>query len=246
MLQNKVALVTGGSRGIGRAIAKKLASQGAYVIVNYIHSADKADEVVKEIIADGGQAETYCCDVAQFDAVGTMIAELLEKHGKIDILVNNAGITRDHFIGKLTEDAYDAVMDANCKSCFNTMHHLAPHFLERQSGRVINMSSTSGVLGNVAQSNYAASKASVIGITKAMAREWATRGVTVNAIAPGFIKSDMTMCLSDKIKEKTIARIPMNRMGDPEDVAALAAFFASDEAGYITGQIVCVDGGMAI
>ena len=172
--------------------------------------------------------------------------ELLEKCGHIDILVNNAGITRDQFIGKISEEAYDAVMDANCKSCFNTMHHLAAHFLERKSGRVINMSSTSGVLGNVAQANYAASKAAVIGLTKTMAREWAGRGITVNAIAPGFIKTDMTEVLSDKIKEKTIARIPMQRMGNPEDVAALTAFFASEEAGYITGQIVCVDGGMEI
>ena len=246
MLENKVALVTGASRGIGRAIAVKLASQGAYVIVNYVHSREKAQEVADEIAAAGGKAETYCCDVSGYQAVGRMIEELLEKCGHIDILVNNAGITRDQFIGKISEEAYDAVMDANCKSCFNTMHHLAAHFLERKSGRVINMSSTSGVLGNVAQANYAASKAAVIGLTKTMAREWAGRGITVNAIAPGFIKTDMTEVLSDKIKEKTIARIPMQRMGNPEDVAALTAFFASEEAGYITGQIVCVDGGMAI
>lgn len=246
MLENKVALVTGASRGIGRAIAKKLASQGAYVIVNYIHSADKAQEVVRDITAAGGKAESCCCDVSDFQAVGKMIEELLAKHGHIDILVNNAGMTKDQFIGKISEEAYDEVMDGNCKSCFNTMHHLAPHFLERESGRVINMSSTSGVLGNVAQASYAASKAAVIGLTKTMAREWAGRGITVNAIAPGFIRTDMTEVLADKIKEKTIARIPMQRMGDPEDVAALASFFASEEAGYITGQIVCVDGGMAI
>lgn len=246
MLDNKVALVTGASRGIGRAVAVKLAANGAHVIVNYNQSKEKAEEVVQEILAKGGQAESYACDVADYQAVGDMIQDLLAKHGHIDILVNNAGITRDQFIGKINEADYDLVMNTNCKSCFNTMHHLAAHFLERKSGRVINLTSTSGVLGNVAQANYAASKAGIIGLTKTMGREWASRGITVNAIAPGFIRTDMTEVLSDKIKEKTIARIPMQRIGEPEDVAGMAAFFASDEAGYITGQIICVDGGMAI
>lgn len=246
MLENKVALVTGASRGIGRAIAAKLACMGAYVVVNYHHAEDKAQEVVQEILQNGGRAESYGCDVADYQAVAVMIQDLLTKHGHIDILVNNAGITRDQFIGKISEADYDLVMNTNCKSCFNTMHHLASHFLERRSGRVINLSSTSGVLGNVAQANYAASKAGVIGLTKTMAREWANRGITVNAIAPGFISTDMTGVLSEKIIEKTIARIPMQRMGEPEDVAGMAAFLASDEAGYITGQIICVDGGMAI
>lgn len=246
MLQNKVALVTGASRGIGRAIAKKLASQGAYVVVNYNHSPEKAEETVKEIIAEGGQAESYGCNVAEFDAVGAMITDIIAKHGRIDILVNNAGMTKDQFIGKITEEAYDLVMDVNCKSCFNTMHHIANHFKETKSGRVINMSSTSGTVGNIAQANYAAAKSAILGLTKAMAKEWAGWGITVNALAPGFIKSDMTMGLPDKIKEKTIARIPLGYMGEPEDVAALVAFLVSDEARYITGQIINVDGGMGI
>lgn len=245
-MNSKVAIVTGASRGIGRAIAQKLAAQGITVVVNYNGSAEAASETVKMITEKGGLAEAYQCNVASYDETRKMIDYVLDKFGQVDILINNAGITRDQFIGKISEADYDLVMDTNLKSCFNTMHHLANHFLERKSGRVVNISSTSGVLGNVAQANYAASKAGIIGLTKTMGREWAARGITVNAIAPGFITTDMTECLSDKIKEKTIERIPMKCMGKPEDVANLAAFFASDEAAYITGQIVCVDGGMAI
>lgn len=245
-MNSKVAIVTGASRGIGRAIAVKLAASGITVVVNYNGSAEAASKTVQMITANGGQAEAYQCNVASYEETGKMIADVLDKFGQVDILINNAGITRDQFIGKISEADYDLVMDTNLKSCFNTMHHLANHFLERKSGRVVNISSTSGVLGNVAQANYAASKAGVIGLTKTMAREWAARGITVNAIAPGFISTDMTEVLSDKIKEKTIERIPMKHMGKPEDVAGLTAFFVSAEASYITGQIVCVDGGMAI
>lgn len=245
-MSGKVAIVTGAGRGIGRAIAVKLASQGITVVVNYNGSEEAAAETVWMITEKGGQAEAYQCDVADYQATQKMIADVLDKFGQADILINNAGITRDQFIGKISEADYDLVMDTNLKSCFNTMHHLADHFLERKSGSVVNISSTSGVLGNVAQANYAASKAGIIGLTKTMGREWAARGITVNAIAPGFISTDMTEVLSDKIKEKTIERIPMKCMGKPEDVANLAAFLVSDEAAYITGQIICVDGGMAI
>lgn len=245
-MNSKVALITGASRGIGRAIAIKLASQGTTVVINYNSSAAAARETLQLIRENGGQGQLYQCDVADFQKTGQMIAAILDEFGQVDILINNAGITRDQFIGKISEADYDLVLDTNLKSCFNTMHHLADHFLARKSGRVVNISSTSGVLGNVAQANYAASKAGIIGLTKTMGREWAARGITVNAIAPGFISTDMTTVLSDKIKEKTVARIPMKKIGEPEDVANLAAFLVSDEAAYITGQTICVDGGMAI
>jgi len=245
-MKKKVAIVTGASRGIGRAIAVKLGSQGMTVIVNYYGSKEKAEETVASILGAGGQAEAYQCDVASYEATKKMIAYVLEKYGQVDVLVNNAGITRDQFIGKISEEDYDVVLNTNLKSCYNIMHHLAAHFMEQKEGRVVNITSDSGVTGNIAQANYAAAKAGMIGLTKAMAREWAARGITVNAIAPGFIKTDMTDVLSDKIKENVTARIPMRYFGVPEDVANMAAFFASDEASYITGQIVCVDGGMAI
>jgi len=245
-MEKKVAIVTGASRGIGRAIAVKLATQGMTVIVNYHGAKEKAEETAAAIDAAGGRAEAYQCDVASYEATGRMVAYVLEKYGQVDVLVNNAGITRDQFIGKISEEEYDLVLNTNLKSCYNTMHHLANHFLERKVGRVVNITSASGVMGNIAQANYAAAKAGMIGLTKTMAREWAARGITVNAIAPGFIKTDMTDVLSDKIKENVTARIPMKYFGEPEDVANMVAFFASDEASYITGQIVCVDGGMAI
>lgn len=245
-MKKKVAIVTGASRGIGRAIAVKLGAQGMTVIVNYYGSKEKAEETAASICGAGGQAEAYQCDVASYEATGEMIAYALEKYGQVDVLVNNAGITRDQFIGKISEEDYDVVLNTNLKSCYNTMHHLADHFMKQKKGRVINITSDSGVTGNIAQANYAAAKAGMIGLTKAMAREWAARGITVNAIAPGFIKTDMTDVLSDKIKENVTARIPMRYFGVPEDVANMAAFFASDEASYITGQIVCVDGGMVI
>lgn len=245
-MKKKVAIVTGASRGIGRAIAVKLASQGMTVIVNYQGAKEKAEETAAAICAAGGMADACQCDVASYEATGRMVAYVLERYGQVDVLVNNAGITRDQFIGKISEEEYDLVLNTNLKSCYNTMHHLASHFLERKVGRVVNITSVSGVMGNIAQANYAAAKAGMIGLTKTMAREWAARGITVNAIAPGFIKTDMTNVLSDKIKENVTARIPMKYFGEPEDVANMAAFFASDEASYITGQIVCVDGGMAI
>lgn len=245
-MEKKIALVTGASRGIGRAIAVKLASQGMTVIVNYRDATCQAEKTADFILAASGQAEIWQCDVASYEDTGKMIQQILAKYQHIDVLVNNAGITRDQFIGKIREEDYDLVLDTNLKSCYNTMHHLANHFLERKAGRVVNITSVSGVSGNIAQANYAAAKAGMIGLTKTMAKEWAGKGITVNAIAPGFIKTDMTDILSDKIKENVSARIPMRYFGKPEDVANMAAFFASDEASYITGQIICVDGGMAI
>ena len=214
MLDGKIAVVTGASRGIGRAIALELASQGAFVVVNYNGSKDRAEEVKKEIEAAGGKAEVYQCNVSDFEKCQAFIQDVIKTYGRLDILVNNAGITRDG--------------------------------LKQRSGRIINMSSVVGIAGNAGQANYASSKAGVIGLTKAVARELASRGITVNAIAPGFIETEMTEVLSDAVKEASVAQIPLGRFGKPEDIAKTAAFLASDDAGYITGQVIQVDGGMAI
>ena len=246
MLTGKVALVTGASRGIGRQIALTLAGYGATVIVNYNGSKEKADAVVEEITANGGTAQAVQCSVADFDACGIMITEMLGKYGHIDILVNNAGITKDNLVMKMTEADFDAVIEINLKGTFNTIKHMYRAFLKQRSGRIINMTSVSGVLGNAGQANYSASKAGVIGLTKAMARELASRNITVNAVAPGFIDTDMTQAMTDAAKEATLSQIPLKRMGQPIDIAETVAFLASEKASYITGQVISVDGGMAI
>lgn len=246
MLEGKVALVTGASRGIGRQIALTLAGYGATVIVNYNGSKEKAEAVVAEIEAAGGAAEAVQCSVADFEACGKMITDMLAKYGHIDILVNNAGITKDNLVMKMTEADFDAVIDTNLKGCFNTIKHMYKPFLKQRAGRIINMASVSGVLGNAGQANYSASKAGVIGLTKSMARELASRNITVNAVAPGFIDTDMTQAMTDAAKEAVLGQIPLKRVGKPEDIAETVAFLASEKASYITGQIISVDGGMAI
>lgn len=246
MLEGKVALITGASKGIGRAIACTLAGQGAFVIVNYNGSKDRAEAVVEEIKAGGGQAEACQCNVADYKATEVMMKELVEKHKRIDILVNNAGITRDNLIMKMSEEDFDAVLETNLKGTFNTIRHIARQMLKQRSGKIINISSVSGVLGNAGQANYASSKAGVIGLTKTMARELASRGINVNAIAPGFIETEMTTVLSDSVKEGALGQIPFKRFGTTKEIADVAAFLASDQAGYITGQVIHVDGGMAI
>lgn len=246
MLNGKVALVTGASRGIGREIAAALAREGAAVIINYNGSQASAEKVAEEINASGGQAETYPCNVADYGAVELMMKELIKKHGHIDILVNNAGITKDNLIMKMSEAEYDAVMDINLKGSFNTIRHLSRQMLKQRSGKIINITSVSGVLGNIGQANYSSSKAGVIGLTKAMARELAGRRINVNAIAPGFLETEMTEVLSESAKEGALAQIPFKRYGRVEEVAGLAVFLASDKANYITGQVICVDGGMAM
>lgn len=245
-LSGKVALVTGASRGIGRQIAISLAKSGAMVIVNYCGSQDKAEEVVNSIKADGGDAVAVRCNVSEYSETEQMISKVIEENGKVDILVNNAGITRDNLLIKMSEEDFDAVLDTNLKGAFNTIKCLYRNFLKLRGGRIINISSVSGVMGNAGQANYSASKAGIIGLTKSVAKELGARGVCVNAIAPGFVETDMTDKLSDAVLEGAKKIIPLGRLGRPEDIAATATFLASDEAAYITGQVLCVDGGMCM
>lgn len=244
MLTGKVALVTGASRGIGREIALTLAQYGATVIVNYNGSEEKAKQVVAEIEAAGGTACAVQCSVSDYEACGEMIQNALAEFGHIDILVNNAGITKDNLVMKISEEDFDAVIDTNLKGAFNTIKHMYRAFLKQKSGRIINMASVSGILGNAGQANYAASKAGLVGLTKSVARELASRGITVNAVAPGYIDTDMTQAMTDSAKEAVLAQIPLKRVGNPKDIAETVAFLASEKASYITGQVISVDGGM--
>ena len=245
-LKNKVALVTGAGRGIGKEIAKTLASCGAFVIVNYNSSPEAAEQTVKEIIKQGGMAAPVQCDVSDFDACGKMMEMIINNYGHMDILVNNAGITKDGLLMKMSEEDFDKVLDTNLKGTFHTIRAALRQMIRQRSGRIINMASVVGVSGNAGQANYAASKAGVIGLTKTAAREVACRGITVNAVAPGFIETDMTEVLPEKIKEASAAQIPLGKFGKAEDVANAVAFLASEDAGYITGQVLHVDGGMVM
>ena len=246
MLTGKVALVTGAGRGIGREIALTLASYGADVAVNYNGSKEKAEEVVSQIEAMGRKAAAVQCSVADFEACGQMITAVLAEFGHIDILVNNAGITRDGLLAKMSEEDFDRVIDTNLKGAFNTIRHMTRWFLKQRSGKIINLSSVSGIMGNPGQANYSASKAGVIGLTKSAARELASRGICVNAIAPGFIDTDMTASLPGAAREKLQENIPLKRIGEPKDIANMAVFLASGKSDYITGQVFAVDGGMTI
>lgn len=248
MLTDKIALVTGASRGIGREIAKALAEEGAYVILNYNGSRERAEAVAKEIYdaAGSSRAELCQCDVSNFEACGNMISDVIKKHGRLDILVNNAGITRDGLLMKMSEKDFNDVLDTNLKGAFHTIRHASRYFLKQRSGAIINISSVSGVRGNAGQANYSASKAGIIGLTKSVARELASRGITCNAVAPGFIETEMTDAMPESAKASVLQQIPLNRTGTVSDVAQTVVFLASEKAAYITGQVISVDGGMSI
>ena len=244
LLGGKVALVTGASRGIGRAIALRLAGEGAKVAINYAGNTAKA--VKAEIEQNGGEAILVQADVADSSAVEAMVAKVTEAFGQIDILVNNAGITRDGLLMRMKEEDFDAVLNTNLKGVFHCTKTVSKLMMKKRSGRIINMASVVGIMGNAGQTNYAAAKAGVIGFSKSAAKELAARGITVNVVAPGFIDTDMTAAMTDKAKELTLTGIPMKKMGTPEDVANAVLFLASDCASYITGQTVNVDGGMVM
>ena len=245
-MSEKIAVVTGGSRGIGAAIAKKLASRGMTVIINYCGSEDRALAVKSAIEAAGGQAEAWRCDVSDCGQCEAFVKAVMEKYGRIDVLVNNAGITRDGLMMRMSDEDFSRVIDTNLKGTFYMMRFASRHMLKAKKGRIINMASVVGLMGNAGQVNYAASKAGVIGATKSAAKELASRGITVNAIAPGFIDTEMTGALSEKVQEQILTQIPLGTFGKPEDIANCAAFLASDEAAYITGKVIQVDGGMCM
>lgn len=246
LLEEKIAVVTGAARGIGRGIALALAREGAMVVVNYNGSADRAAEVVGEIGANGGKAVAVQCNISDFEAAKEFYAKVIKEYGKIDILVNNAGITKDNLVMKMSEEEFQSVIQTNLAGTFHGIRFVSRYMMKQRCGRIINIASVSGVTGNMGQANYSASKAGVIGLTKAVAKELASRNITVNAVAPGFIETEMTDVLSDSVKEAAVATIPLGRFGKVEDIAETVVFLASDRAKYITGQVLCVDGGIAM
>lgn len=243
-LAGKVAVVTGASRGIGKSIAIELAKQGADVVVNYAGSVDRANEVVKEIESLGRKAMSIQCDVSDGESVNAMMKEALEAFGSIDILVNNAGITRDNLLMRMKDSEWDDVINTNLKGVFLCTKAVTRPMMKQRKGRIINITSIVGVTGNPGQANYVAAKAGVIGFTKTTAKELAQRNITVNAIAPGFITTDMTDKLTDEVKNSMLTQIPLGQFGNPEDIANAVVFLASDESSYITGQTLHIDGGM--
>jgi len=245
-LTDKVAVITGSSRGIGRAIALSLAAQGAKVVVNYVSNAEAAQEVVGRIIETGGEAIAVQANVSDPNQAKALIDTALDTYGQIDILVNNAGITRDRLLLRMSEADWDAVLDTNLKGAFNCMKAAAKPMMRQRCGRIISISSVSGLVGNAGQSNYSAAKAGLLGLSKAVARELATRNITVNVVAPGFIETDLTAGLPDELKAAGVERTLLGRMGTTEDIAAAVVFLASDEASFITGQVLTVDGGLAL
>ena len=246
LLENKIAVVTGAGRGIGRGIALALAREGAMVVVNYNGSKERAEEVVRTIEEAGGKAAAIQCNISDFEAAKEFFANVVKEYGKIDIRVNNAGITKDNLMMKMSEEEFQSVIQTNLAGTFHGVKFVTRPMMKQRQGRIINIASVSGVIGNMGQANYSASKAGVIGLTKAAAKELASRNITVNAVAPGFVATEMTDVLSDSVKEAAVATIPLGRFGEVEDIAETVVFLASDKAKYITGQVICVDGGIAI
>lgn len=242
---NKVALITGATRGIGAAIALNLAKE-MDVVLNYSSSAVAVEEIAKQAREYGHEVTTIKCDVSNYDEVLAMMNMIMEKHSRLDVLVNNAGITADNLLLRMSEADYDRVMDINAKGCFNCMKHATKIMMKQRSGIIVNMASVIGVVGNVGQLNYAASKAAIIAMSKSAAKELASRNIRVNAVAPGYIETSMTESLSAQIKENIMAKIPLQKLGQAEDVANLVEFLVSDKSQYITGQVIHVDGGMVI
>ena len=245
-LENKTALVTGGSRGIGRAIALAMAEEGANIAVVFAGNREAAEKTAAEIAEKGVQARIYQCDVASAGETEAVVKQILDDFGGVDILVNNAGIVRDTLLLRMKEEDFDAVLNTNLKGAYHMIRQLYSHMMRKKSGSIINISSVVGLMGNAAQANYAAAKAGLIGLTKSTAKELASRGVTCNAIAPGYIRSDMTDALPEKAKEAIVSQIPMKHTGLPQDVANLAVFLSGPAASYITGEVIRVDGGMAM
>ena len=246
MFNEKVAVITGAGRGIGRAVALGLAKAGCKVVINYRNSASKVEELLTEIRTFGGMGFAFCADISKEEEAKKLIDETVRQYGRIDILVNNAGITKDNLMMRMSEEEFDSVINTSLKGSYFCMKYASAVMLKQKRGKIINISSVVGLMGNVGQVNYAASKAGVIGMTKSAAKELASRGITVNAIAPGFIESDMTDALPEKVKEAMLSRIPLKRYGKAEEIAAAVCFLASDEADYITGQVLVVDGGLTM
>jgi len=246
MLTEKTAVITGGSRGIGKAIALKMAECGANIVIVYAGNTAAAEETCEQIKSLGVKAKAYQCNVSDFTQTEQTVHSIISEFGGVDILVNNAGIVKDGLMLSMKEEDFDAVLDTNLKGAFHMIKHTYRQFMKRRSGRIINITSVSGITGNAGQTNYSSAKAGMIGLTKSVAKELAGRNITCNAIAPGFIDTDMTTGLSDQLKQAAVTAIPMKRMGTPRDIANLAAFLAGDEAGYITGEVIKIDGGLCM
>ena len=246
MSENKVALITGATRGIGREIALELAENGMDIAINYRSESDIPEDLKGEIEAYNVRCEFVQADVSDFEQCERMVKETIEKFGKIDVLVNNAGITRDGLIMRMKKEDFESVIDVNLVGTFNVTRNVIPHMIKQRAGRIVNLASVVGVAGNAGQTNYSASKAGVIGFTKSLAKEVASRNILVNAVAPGFIDTDMTKVLSDSVKEGINAQIPLKRMGTPREVAKVVKFLASEDSSYVTGQVINIDGGMVM